>query len=487
MKKRKLVALFIAIFIAGQSIIVLAGELGIFPHQRTNSPYKANATVGKYLYVGTAPRFEADELFMVSSKVGLTLRVTASVSDSLRNRYAQILFERFYKIYQAFSIDSKKDFIPLQTYKKLESRAKDSSTRLWLKIAEPYSKHVLENHGVDFNEVNASSVISSNKEKVLTALLRYYFNNDALELSSVESLKSSLSDSSFLINLSQQLFDFHLGKIFTRKEHQNTAKTKSFIGTLTYVYPIAATAEGPFDQPSEGVRDFGLSGNIESRIWSEKWDDQFGGFPFLLVEWSGVAFHGPITNFEPLDIWFLRRGFVSHGCHRMDSSDILELRELTPKDLSNLESERKPITHVTLTWPDVTDWNNDGQDEVVDVNYYEIPTWVPVVKKGESMDVLAAAWMGEKAKKSWRKEHYTAYNYSIDAEKKPFYDPATEKYTSLPNYQVVGKKLIRNGYHAELPIYTFQASPNRILQFEDGQGLPKSFDDNQNNFGPNKL
>lgn len=50
----------------------------------------------------------------------------------------------------------------------------------------------------------------------------------------------------------------------------------------------------------------------------------FAGLPFL--SWSGnYAIHGPIDNFRAANGGTLRRGYVSHGCIRMPSADVLEL------------------------------------------------------------------------------------------------------------------------------------------------------------------
>ena len=50
----------------------------------------------------------------------------------------------------------------------------------------------------------------------------------------------------------------------------------------------------------------------------------FAGLPFM--SWYGsYAIHGPIDNFRAPNGGTLRRGFVSHGCIRMEAADVLEL------------------------------------------------------------------------------------------------------------------------------------------------------------------
>ena len=50
----------------------------------------------------------------------------------------------------------------------------------------------------------------------------------------------------------------------------------------------------------------------------------FAGLPFM--SWSGAyAIHGPIDNFRAANGGALRRGYVSHGCFRMEAADVLEV------------------------------------------------------------------------------------------------------------------------------------------------------------------
>ncbi len=65
------------------------------------------------------------------------------------------------------------------------------------------------------------------------------------------------------------------------------------------------------------------------RIW---WTDSatgdqvpvFAGLPFL--RWRGAyGIHGPITNYRAANGGVLKRGYVSHGCIRMEAADIVEV------------------------------------------------------------------------------------------------------------------------------------------------------------------
>jgi len=50
----------------------------------------------------------------------------------------------------------------------------------------------------------------------------------------------------------------------------------------------------------------------------------FAGLPFMPF-YGGYALHGPIDNYRAPNGGSLRRGFVSHGCVRMEAADVLEL------------------------------------------------------------------------------------------------------------------------------------------------------------------
>ena len=82
---------------------------------------------------------------------------------------------------------------------------------------------------------------------------------------------------------------------------------------------------------SKKTADFALrpATNTACKIW---WTDPdtkqklpvFAGLPFL--SWSGsYGIHGPIDNYRTANGGSLRRGFVSHGCIRMEAADIVEV------------------------------------------------------------------------------------------------------------------------------------------------------------------
>jgi hypothetical protein len=81
------------------------------------------------------------------------------------------------------------------------------------------------------------------------------------------------------------------------------------------------------------VRDAGWGWFYPCRIW---WTDSetgvkkpvFAGLPFIRLQGpptSAYALHGPVDAFSRPDGGLLRRGYVSHGCVRMASADIVEV------------------------------------------------------------------------------------------------------------------------------------------------------------------
>jgi L,D-transpeptidase catalytic domain len=98
-----------------------------------------------------------------------------------------------------------------------------------------------------------------------------------------------------------------------------TDPTSSVFGESRSYYPLA----------SGDRSDFVIKPSVVTacKVW---WTDPesgdklpvFAGLPFL--SWSGpYGIHGPIDNFRATNGGSLRRGYVSHGCIRMEAADIL--------------------------------------------------------------------------------------------------------------------------------------------------------------------
>jgi hypothetical protein len=459
------------VFITGLLVVFSLSSFakkGPFPHERSNSPRMSNMTSGRYIYLGDAPKFDGNELEITVSKMNLSTRVTAHVHQKRIDSYAQQLFMRWKTFNDGLS-DPALSLHPLVTLETL-SEEKPDHVKAWAKIASQYSGHVLEGTGENIYEDQRNSqnfVSASNedayKRSVSNAYFKFLFKTQELP-------DNIIDDSAKLEKLlsaenSRQLFQKNLGHLFTK-----TNERKDYVGFLTFVYPIAATTAGPFDQPKEMITDLKTAESIEARWWSDKWKDEFGGFPFLLIEYSGVAFHGPITNYSPLETWYLRRDYVSHGCHRMDSSDVLELRTLMPTDL---KKAAKSIKVTILDYFDVTDWNRDGEVEAIDVKYYKIPTALPVSRK--SVDEQIAPYLVEAQSTQFLKNNKYAAKYV---------DSVTGDLVKVPKYAVVKGKLVKDGVHQRVKFHRFDYRPNRVIQYtEDGIRL-SGYDDVAGKYPP---
>lgn len=89
---------------------------------------------------------------------------------------------------------------------------------------------------------------------------------------------------------------------------------------------LAATQDGP----TPAQRRWGW--NESCRVW---WQSEtgaqvpvFAGLPFIRLQGpsgSGYGIHGPIDSYTMPNGGTLRRGFVSHGCVRMEAADLVEV------------------------------------------------------------------------------------------------------------------------------------------------------------------
>lgn len=519
-----------------------------------------DATVGRYLYVGDAPRFKSENLSLTVSKMSLTLRAQGWVTQDMANDYEYFLLQRWKKIHDAFQT-SRMRMIKLNDFNKAAEKEKDRNQRAWLKVAAQYAKHIIESEQIDIYAAEAN--FSEYKEKILTAIVQSYLKdptltqeqalnrlasltqvrNDAAAAaaaaanpapapgasaspapisavnsgaplntpSSTAALNAASSAASLIgpplpqdgvlsaqvsapsvepaapvqtaqekLHLTQKesqvLFAQHFPDIFT----PDTETRDGAVGYLTFVFPIAATVKGPMDEPGEQIKGIGDEGSIESRWWSNIWGDEFGGMPFLQINDAGVAFHGPISNKEGLDVWYLKRDYVSHGCFRMDSSDVMELRALLPANFGELLKKKKGVKITILEWPDVTDWDQDGKPDAIDVKYYKVPTWVEL--RGRTVDQSIAEYMMPKAQKSFWLKQYKEYNGWLKSKNK--FDAETGTFYGIPKYIEKSGKLARDGYRDEVRIHSFEYRGNRVLQYREANIKLEWFDDDSGKFPP---
>ena len=109
---------------------------------------------------------------------------------------------------------------------------------------------------------------------------------------------------------------------------------ESLTPTSTYtedeVFYFRGDHLGVSDGPSPSEAKWGW--NHRCRMWwtSESGEKVpvFAGLPFMRLQghWSGAyGIHGPVDNYYQQNGGTLRRGYVSHGCIRMEAADLLEL------------------------------------------------------------------------------------------------------------------------------------------------------------------
>ena len=193
------------------------------PHERTDTPKLKNTTTGRYLYVGDVPKFDGSEIEITISKINLTARVTAHVSQDKIDSYANQMFMRWKTINDAMM----DPIFSLHPLVKLSDLAKDKplSTQAWVKVAEQYSSHVLEKSGqnIYYSSRNADSYRSNQdednyKESISDAYFKYIFNTN---LRPDDVINDNARLGSFLSPAnSRRLFNHHLGKLFTNESEK---------------------------------------------------------------------------------------------------------------------------------------------------------------------------------------------------------------------------------------------------------------------------
>jgi hypothetical protein len=104
----------------------------------------------------------------------------------------------------------------------------------------------------------------------------------------------------------------------------NQKQSSSYYGESQTYYPLHSTGRSDFSIDTTNNWTFN-----PCRIW---WTDSdsgqrlpvFAGLPFM--RWKGAyGIHGPITNYRAANGGNLERGYVSHGCVRMEAADVVEV------------------------------------------------------------------------------------------------------------------------------------------------------------------
>jgi len=128
-----------------------------------------------------------------------------------------------------------------------------------------------------------------------------------------------------------KVFPIGVGQIESDRSDRAYGESKSY-------WPVVAYRRSDFTlRPST---------NTACKIW---WTDPdtgqklpvFAGLPFM--SWSGsYGMHGPIDNYRAANGGNLRRGFVSHGCIRLEAADITEIYARTHTSVVPVHVQREP-------------------------------------------------------------------------------------------------------------------------------------------------
>lgn len=136
------------------------------------------------------------------------------------------------------------------------------------------------------------------------------------------------------------------------------------------IYPVGVGVKGKNGRSvtptckSQNVNSFYLSSNTNDKWYyiKHRYEPKyFGGFPFLRLSavnnkgYNTYGLHGPITK-NKSGKWYLKRGYVSHGCARMQGKDVTEIYNIVIN---------YPSTPVVIQ--EDYEYNEDGKR--IDVDY----------------------------------------------------------------------------------------------------------------------
>ena len=272
--------------------------------------------IGRFGYLGVAPRFDSKNLEMFASKMGHTLRVKGYVTREMLDNYEFTLLDRF-NSYATMFADETIHLERLRDFDDLAQSAPTSDLRKWYGVAKIYSKHLFETVGLDIYQEPLSE--ADYKRLILTRMIQTYLQDPSATVESSQALYAEYKAlrapkvpaakiQAFLESrreISTALFRAHFKETFVEgapaaatypiepaPESSPTPVPSGIasptpapvpspapkvdphadaLGFVTFVYPIAIDREGPFKLPSPGLRHFPLRGSIEGRRFSNRW------------------------------------------------------------------------------------------------------------------------------------------------------------------------------------------------------------------------
>ena len=171
---------------------------------------------------------------------------------------------------------------------------------------------------------------------------------------------------------------------------------------------------------------------------------QLNSTPFLPASWRKVAGERSGKPYE--NLWIISRGPTSHGCTRLASGHMSELRQMVPSESPVLTEVQTYRNHPGCY--DVFDIDGDGKDEVMGVQYYL------AYRSSEHTPI--------KAYVTNRREPYYRWLYGDNVELGAV---GATRIKSVPVCRFVGKRSTEITTLRDLPLYEAAFAPEPIQFF----------------------
>jgi hypothetical protein len=171
---------------------------------------------------------------------------------------------------------------------------------------------------------------------------------------------------------------------------------------------------------------------------------QLNSTPFLPSAWRKVAGERSGKPYE--NLWIVSRGPTSHGCTRLPSGHMTELRQIVPSE-SDVLTQVKTYRNLPGCY-EVFDIDGDGKDEVMGVQYYL------AYKSKEHTPIRAYV--------TNKRDPYYRWLYGDNATLGPV---GKVRIKDVPVCRFVGKKASEQATLHDLPLYEAAYQPDQIQFF----------------------
>ncbi|MEO6028289.1 MAG: hypothetical protein ABIR79_15605 [Candidatus Binatia bacterium] len=171
---------------------------------------------------------------------------------------------------------------------------------------------------------------------------------------------------------------------------------------------------------------------------------QLNSTPFLPSAWRTIAGERSGKPYE--NLWIISRGPTSHGCTRLASGHMSELRQIVPSESDTL-TQVKTYRNLPGCY-DVFDIDGDGKDEVMGVQYYL------AYKSNEHTPV--------KAYVTNKREPFYRWLYGNNVELGAV---GQTRLKSVPVCRFIGKRASERATLRDLPLYEATFAPEPIQFF----------------------